>query len=208
MMKKTLVLCAGVLSLLLMVSFSNSYAFGVPDFHKKSERPEAGKMGDGMDGMFYMKAHLILENQEELGLAKDKIEEIKNLKLETKKSLIKQDADIKIASLDLMTKLHAYPVNVEEVNKLVDQKYELKKARTKSLVEAIAKLKATLTKDQYDKLEGLKIPPDLDYKTLTGISREIKEKLSSLRPINLGQASRISGVTPAAISLLMVYLKR
>ncbi|MCM8800126.1 MAG: hypothetical protein NC900_05320, partial [Candidatus Omnitrophica bacterium] len=41
-----------------------------------------------------------------------------------------------------------------------------------------------------------------------GLSREIKEKLAKFKPINLGQASRISGVTPAAISILWVYLKK
>ncbi|NLG12151.1 MAG: hypothetical protein GX554_03885, partial [Elusimicrobia bacterium] len=40
------------------------------------------------------------------------------------------------------------------------------------------------------------------------LSLEIKEKLSSFKPINLGQASRISGITPAAISVLLVYLKK
>jgi len=43
---------------------------------------------------------------------------------------------------------------------------------------------------------------------LSGLSREIKEKLHKFKPINLGQASRISGVTPAAISMLMVYFKK
>ena len=57
-------------------------------------------------------------------------------------------------------------------------------------------------------LEKIKIPPDMDYTVLSGLSREIREKLGEFRPINLGQASRISGVTPVAISLLMVYLKR
>lgn len=59
-----------------------------------------------------------------------------------------------------------------------------------------------------DKLERIKLPKDLDYKKIHGLSSEIKEKLSAIRPLNLGQASRISGVTPAAVSILMVWLEK
>jgi len=62
--------------------------------------------------------------------------------------------------------------------------------------------------DKFNNLEKIKIPESLDYKDVSGISREIKEKLISFKPINLGQALRISGVTPAAVSLLMVYLRK
>jgi tRNA uridine 5-carboxymethylaminomethyl modification enzyme len=58
------------------------------------------------------------------------------------------------------------------------------------------------------KIEKIKIPETLDYARISGFSREIKEKLSKFRPLNLGQASRISGITPAAISILMVYLRK
>jgi tRNA uridine 5-carboxymethylaminomethyl modification enzyme len=56
--------------------------------------------------------------------------------------------------------------------------------------------------------EQLALPPDLDYASVRGLSREVQQKLSVHRPETLGQASRISGVTPAAISLLLVHLKR
>jgi tRNA uridine 5-carboxymethylaminomethyl modification enzyme len=58
------------------------------------------------------------------------------------------------------------------------------------------------------KLEGLKLPPNLNYESIPGLTREIIEKLQKIRPFSLGQASRISGVTPAAISILMIYLKK
>jgi len=61
---------------------------------------------------------------------------------------------------------------------------------------------------RFKNLEKIKLPQGLDYAKITGLSREIKEKLSKFKPLNLGQASRISGVTPVAISLLMVYLKK
>lgn len=62
--------------------------------------------------------------------------------------------------------------------------------------------------DKFKKLENVRIPENFQYNGIPGLSREIVEKLSRIRPGSLGQASRISGITPAAISILMVYLKR
>jgi tRNA uridine 5-carboxymethylaminomethyl modification enzyme len=62
--------------------------------------------------------------------------------------------------------------------------------------------------ERFKHLEKIRLPLDFDYSNLSGISREIREKLAKFRPLNLGQASRISGVTPVAISLLMVYLRK
>ena len=56
--------------------------------------------------------------------------------------------------------------------------------------------------------EKLRLPPDLDYCQVTAMSFEVRQKLSKHRPETLGLASRISGVTPAAISLLMIHLKK
>ena len=57
-------------------------------------------------------------------------------------------------------------------------------------------------------LEGTKISEDFDYQAIPGLSNEVKEKLSRIRPISLGQASRVSGITPAAISIIQIYLKK
>ncbi len=62
--------------------------------------------------------------------------------------------------------------------------------------------------ERFKNLEKVKLPVDFNYACLSGISREIREKLEKFKPLNLGQASRISGVTPAAISLLMVYVRK
>jgi len=56
--------------------------------------------------------------------------------------------------------------------------------------------------------ESLALPRDLDYATVRGLSIEVQQKLKAHRPETLGQAARLSGVTPAAVSLLLVHLKR
>ena len=61
---------------------------------------------------------------------------------------------------------------------------------------------------KFKKIEGQIIPDDFKYDEVVGFSSEVLEKLNSVRPRSIGQASRISGITPAAISLLMISLER
>ncbi len=62
--------------------------------------------------------------------------------------------------------------------------------------------------DRLQKHEQTALPDDIDYKEVRGLSNEVREKLEQARPTSLGQAARISGITPAAVSLLLVHLKR
>ena len=62
--------------------------------------------------------------------------------------------------------------------------------------------------ERFKKMENVRLPDDIDYSQISGISREVCEKLVRIRPRSLGQASRISGITPAAITLLSFYLKK
>jgi len=59
----------------------------------------------------------------------------------------------------------------------------------------------------FRKDESLRIPADLDYKDIPGLSNEAKEKLSEARPLSFGQAGRVDGVTPGALTILLGYLK-
>ena len=68
--------------------------------------------------------------------------------------------------------------------------------------------KELLLAEKMSRLDDIKLNPDFDYKALKSLSIEARQKLSSARPLNLGQASRISGVSPADISVLMLYLGR
>ena len=58
------------------------------------------------------------------------------------------------------------------------------------------------------KLENKLLPTEIDYKTITGLRLEAQEKLNAVRPLNIGQASRISGVSPADVNVLMIYLMK
>ena len=61
--------------------------------------------------------------------------------------------------------------------------------------------------ERFHNLERVKIPQDFEFSNIHGLSNELKEKLSNIKPVSLGQVSRIEGITPAAISVLMVVLK-
>jgi tRNA uridine 5-carboxymethylaminomethyl modification enzyme len=62
--------------------------------------------------------------------------------------------------------------------------------------------------ESYRRDESLIIPGDIDYATLPGLSNEVRHKLQTLRPRTIGQAGRIDGITPAALTLLVAHLRR
>jgi tRNA uridine 5-carboxymethylaminomethyl modification enzyme len=62
--------------------------------------------------------------------------------------------------------------------------------------------------DRFKRMEDRKIPREFDYNSVIGLSQEVREKLETICPVSVGQASRISGITPAAISLILVALER
>ena len=60
----------------------------------------------------------------------------------------------------------------------------------------------------FKKDETLKLPADIDYASIGGLSNEVRQKLEAARPVTLGQAGRIEGVTPAAIAVLLAWLRK
>jgi len=146
MKRKSWLKSAGALALAITVLSSVAYA---------NHGPREFRGGKHCEGMFFGKTHMILENRAELGLSDEKTSAVKALMLETKKSVIKQKAEIEIAELDLKAKMTEDPADTKTVGTLIDQKYELKKAEAKTLAEAVAKLKTILTKEQDEKLKTL-----------------------------------------------------
>ena len=61
--------------------------------------------------------------------------------------------------------------------------------------------------EEFTKLENKRLPADIDYDDVVGLRLEAREKLKQIRPENFGQAGRISGVSPADVSVLMIYVE-
>ena len=62
--------------------------------------------------------------------------------------------------------------------------------------------------EEFKKEESRRLPGDLDYASITGLRLEAQEKLAKIRPVSIGQAGRISGVSPADIAVLLIYLEQ
>jgi tRNA uridine 5-carboxymethylaminomethyl modification enzyme len=86
-------------------------------------------------------------------------------------------------------------------------------AQVRAQVEVRAKYAGYIQRQQ-DEIERARgneetaLPADLDYTRISGLSHEVRQKLAEVRPATVGQAGRIPGVTPAAVSILLVHLKK
>ena len=115
-------------------------------------------------------------------------------------------------TLTLEELLRRPEMNLEQLS-LIEPELKNIPEEEKEAIEIEAKYHGYLKREEEEvrklqNIEKIKIPPGIDYKCIPGLSREIQEKLSRIKPQTLGQASRIPGVTPAAISLLLIYVKR
>ncbi len=149
------------------------------------------KMQDIRDAMILFKSLRITPNQAETIGVKVK----KDGKKRTAFDLLGQSSE----NIEKMKLIWPDIVNVDfrVINQLSNiAKYEVYIDRQKAEVEATKKY------------ESIKIPNDLEYKKIKGLSNEILSKLELIRPTNLLQASRIEGVTPAAMTLVNLYIKR
>ena len=61
---------------------------------------------------------------------------------------------------------------------------------------------------EFKKEEARQLPPDLDYEAIAGLRLEARQKLNEIRPMSLGQAGRISGVSPADVAVLLIWLEQ
>lgn len=109
-----------------------------------------------LDKVFFYKAHKFLALKDKIGLSEEQVKAITDLKLEMKKSYIREKAELKILEMEIASKLHDTKVDVEAIKPLIEKKYEAKKAMTLTFLEAYAKLKGTLTDKQRDTLKAMK----------------------------------------------------
>ena len=146
---------------------------------------------------------------------KELIDKLKTTKIiisnKTKNYLNKLNTSIK-ESVNAYNLLKRPEIKIEDIFQLTDNikpyNYHINK-QAEIQVKYEGYIKRQLENiEKFKTLENKKIPSDFDYNFIPGISNEIKEKLSNIKPLTLGQASRISGVTPAAISVISIYLKK
>ena len=138
-------------------------------------------------------------------------DEINDLLAERNSSLIKQ----KQKANSLLVRPHISMDDVRLASSFLNEKLNDLNPTNEALVQAEIQIKyeGYISREQenalkLNRLEEVKIPPHTDYSKLSSLSAEAVEKLTEIKPITIGQASRISGVSPSDVSILLVYLGR
>lgn len=153
-MKKTLSVMLGLLIVTALFNFPAAAYYPKSGCGMKNCDMNRGGQW-GIKEKFFHKANKVLGYKEELALSSEQETQIENLMKETKKNLIRKKAEIKVLALDIQDLLKDNPVNVAEINGLIDRKYEIKKEKTKELVAAYAQLKGILSQGQWGTLKDL-----------------------------------------------------
>ena len=158
----------------------------------------------------------VYEMKEKWGIISEEIRRIKNTTVipsnEINDYLIEKGSS-PIKNATLLSQILKRPELHYESIETLDKRYEKGMGDISYNVEIEIKYEGYIQRQmnevkKFKNLERIKIPTDFKYNDVHGLSNELKEKLSSIRPISLGQAARIPGITPAAISVLMVFLKK
>ncbi|AFH66377.1 tRNA uridine-5-carboxymethylaminomethyl(34) synthesis enzyme MnmG [Paenibacillus caseinilyticus] len=153
--------------------------------------------------------------QEKVKRVEEELERLKTTKVKPTAEVQNLLASVGTAeinnSVDLLSLLRRPEVSYEHIHSLSPSSYELTEDM-KEQVEIQVKYSGYIEKqllqvERLKKMEKKRIPDDIIYDDINGIAMEAKQKLSKIRPISIGQASRISGVTPADISILLVHLE-
>ena len=108
-----------------------------------------------LENKIFHKLHAAMANKEELKLSDEQVVQLRDLKMNVKKDMIKRKAEIDLIDVDIKSKLWEDVINKKETDKLIDQKYELKKAKAKALIDVYAELKTILSDKQKNKLKKI-----------------------------------------------------
>lgn len=117
--------------------------------------PDQSSGGWSLEEKFFAKAHFMLAEEEALGLSEEQVRAVRSLKMEVKKRLIQDEAQVETLAVDLHSLFYEDTVDLEQVNPLIDKKFEIKREKAKFVAGAIAKLKAILSDEQRQTLKGL-----------------------------------------------------
>ncbi|PIT63043.1 tRNA uridine-5-carboxymethylaminomethyl(34) synthesis enzyme MnmG [Snodgrassella alvi] len=133
-----------------------------------------------------------------------------NLPLSDQQRVLGQPLSKESSLLDMLRRPN---VSYADLMTLPNAQQEVLEADAAEQVEIQAKYQGYIERQNEEishrqNLEKLKLPASIDYTLVKGLSAEVQQKLNQFRPETVGQASRISGITPAAVALLMVHLKR
>ena len=104
---------------------------------------------------FFHFAHSILENHEELGLTDVDVKKVRDLKIGTKKSLIRNRAEVELLMVDIISSLCQEKPDISAINKLIDKKFDVKKAGMKKLIAAFVEVKKLLSKEQMKQVKAI-----------------------------------------------------
>ena len=104
---------------------------------------------------FFHFAHSILENHEELGLTDVDVKKVRDLKIGTKKGMIRNRAEVELLMVDIISSLYQEKPEISEINKLIDKKFEIKKAGMKKLIAAFVGIKKLLSKEQMKQIKAI-----------------------------------------------------
>lgn len=144
----------------------------------------------------------------------NEIERLKNIKITPKPEVNEILEGIGSVSLKIPISLYdllkRVELNYDNTIALDEERPQLKK-EIKDYVETVIKYEGYITKqihqvEQFKKLENKRIPRDIDYDQVGSLRLEARQKLNKIRPDSIGQASRISGVSPSDINVLLIYL--
>ncbi len=156
----------------------------------------------------------VLDKEEKIS---ETIKKLRNYKLnpneENNEKLKKLNTSLISKPLTLLEILRRPEVEIEILASIFLPELKFLSEEVKEAIEIEVKYEGYIKEEKnmverFSSMESIKIPEDFDYAKISGLKKEEIEKLSKIKPNNLGQASRIPGVTPAAIQIILIYLKK